>query len=66
MQALPLLSRYFEQLYVNRNENFGNARDVRNLFEKVVANQANRIVAVENPSDKDILEFKEVDFNSII
>ena len=66
MQALPMLSKYFEQLYVSRDENFGNARDVRNIFEKVVANQANRIVTVDNPSDKDILEIKEADFKDII
>ena len=65
MQALPMLSKYFEQLYVNRDENFGNARDVRNIFEKVVANQANRIVAMDNPSDMDILEIKKVDFKDI-
>ena len=66
MQALPILSRYFEQLYVSRDENFGNARDVRNIFEKVVANQANRIVTVDNLSDKDILEIKKADFKDII
>ena len=66
IQALPILSRYFEQLYVSRDENFGNARDVRNIFEKVVANQANRIVTVDNLSDKDILEIKKADFKDII
>ena len=31
----------FQALYEERDENFGNARDVRNLFERAVARQAN-------------------------
>ena len=42
--AARLIAEYLERIYRNRNENFGNARDVRNLFEKVIANQANRLV----------------------
>ena len=34
---------YFDQLVANKDENFGNARDVRNFFEKVVAAQATRL-----------------------
>ena len=34
---------YFDQLGANKDENFGNARDVRNFFEKVVAAQATRL-----------------------
>lgn len=44
----------FQALYDERDENFGNARDVRNLFERAVARQANRIAAMEHP-DKDAL-----------
>ena len=28
----------FDELYENRDENFGNARDVRNIFERAVSN----------------------------
>ncbi len=31
-------------LYENRKSNFGNARDVRNIFEQTLAKQANRLV----------------------
>ena len=34
---------YFDQLVANKDENFGNARDVRNFFEKVVTAQAARL-----------------------
>ena len=35
-------------------ENFANAREVRNLFEKIITNQARRISAMENPSVEDM------------
>ena len=37
----------FELLYSKKDEGFGNARVVRNLFEKCVQNQANRVVKVK-------------------
>lgn len=51
----------FELLYSKKDENFGNARIVRNLFEKCVQNQANRIVKLQ-VLNKDILKiFVETD-----
>ncbi len=35
-------------------ENFANAREVRNLFEEIVTNQARRIAGLENPTPEDI------------
>ena len=37
-----------------RNKGFGNARFIRNLFERSVSNQAGRIVALVNPTDEDL------------
>lgn len=51
----------FELLYQNRDENFGNARDVRNLFEAAVARQANRLAVVEQPSREQLMELTEAD-----
>ncbi|MDE7262293.1 MAG: AAA family ATPase, partial [Oscillospiraceae bacterium] len=45
---------HLRELYEDRDENFGNARDVRNLFEKIVAAQADRVAGLENPTDDDI------------
>ncbi|HTE44828.1 MAG TPA: hypothetical protein VK636_06255, partial [Gemmatimonadaceae bacterium] len=36
--------------HASRNDSFGNARLVRNLFEQSLALQANRLAAVANPS----------------
>lgn len=44
------MKTYFADLFENRDENFANARDVRNIFEKVLARQANRL-AVSDESE---------------
>lgn len=45
---------HLQELYEDRDQNFGNARDVRNLFEKIVAAQADRVAGMRDPSDEDI------------
>ncbi|MDE6935813.1 MAG: AAA family ATPase, partial [Oscillospiraceae bacterium] len=45
---------HLRELYEDRDGNFGNARDVRNLFEKIVAAQADRVAGLEEPSDEEI------------
>ena len=55
------LQRRLEDIVVNRTKDFGNARYVRNLFEKTVEAQANRL-ASESKVTKDILaEIKKED-----
>ncbi len=64
--ALSVLSAYFDSMYINRNRDFGNARDIRNIFEHIIANQANRLVSVNNPSDNDFFEITVSDLAGII
>lgn len=45
------LRRLFEDLYINRDRTFGNARIVRNLFEKSIERQANRLAVLSNFTD---------------
>ncbi len=52
--AAAAVKEHLEELYEDRDDNFGNARDVRNLFEKIVANQADRVAGLEAPTDDDI------------
>lgn len=54
VEARELAKEYFTALYLMRDDNFGNARDVRNVFENVVAVQADRIASHEN-ADKKLL-----------
>ena len=43
------------------HKNFGNARGIRNLFERLVSNQANRIIGYASQSIKDITVITEED-----
>ena len=51
----------FKDLYENRDENFGNARDVRNLFEKAVARQSDRVAQLEAPTKEQLMELRPED-----
>ena len=47
--------KMFTELYEERNENFGNGRDVRNCFEDMIVRQSNRVAAMENPTKEDLM-----------
>lgn len=46
---------YLNGLYETRDENFGNARDVRNLFERAVARQSDRVAALAEPDRETLM-----------
>ena len=50
-----------QELYDSRDENFGNARDVRNLFEQAVARQADRVSQLEEPTKEQLMELRPED-----
>lgn len=52
----------FNRLYEDRDENFGNGRAVRNLFEHMVMRQSNRVAALESPTKEDLMTFLPEDF----
>lgn len=49
-----------------KRREFGNARGIRNVFEKVVVNQANRIVGVKNPTKEELTLLTEEDVYHVI
>ena len=51
----------FRALYQQRDENFGNARDVRNLFERAVARQADRVAALASPGREELMALTAAD-----
>ncbi len=53
---------WFEQLFANRDENFGNARDVRNVFEALVVTQSDRVSQMEAPTVEDLMAVTLQDF----
>lgn len=48
-------------LYEDRDENFGNARDVRNLFEQAVARQSDRVARLEAPTREQLMALRPED-----
>ncbi len=62
--AREKLTTMFQTAYDSRDQDFGNARFARNLFEAAVSNQANRIVKIENPSVEALSVIDVTDLNS--
>lgn len=56
-----MLVEYFDDLYEHRDKNFGNGRDVRNLFETIVTKQSVRVAGLSNPDNHTITEIREED-----
>ena len=54
------IHRQFEQLYLRRDKNFGNAREARRIFDQAVEKQSQRLVSEMNNPD-----FKEEDMYRI-
>ncbi len=61
-EARETAVEFFNQLYENRDENFGNARDARNLFEDMVVRQADRLSGEENPDKEALMRITKADF----
>lgn len=53
--AHEAVRQYLYNLYDNRDENFGNARDVRNFFEEIQLKQAMRIAGYGPGTSRDVL-----------
>lgn len=52
------------EAYEARDENFGNAREVRNLFEELIARQSDRVAAMEAPTKEDLMLITGADFDA--
>ena len=60
-KAAEYAKTYFKELYEERDENFGNARDVRNVFERAVARQSDRVAVLENPGKEELMALTTAD-----
>lgn len=59
--ARPKIVALIDAVYENRDGNFGNAREARNIFEKIITNQANRLVTLEAIADEMLTEITDDD-----
>ena len=59
--AQKMLMKLITNIYNNRSEDFGNGREVRNLFEKIVTKQSKRVASIACPTKNDLMEIKMED-----
>lgn len=59
--AEACLMAYLDSLMAHKPDNFANGREMRNLFETMVANQANRLAESPSISDEDLCCFQKAD-----
>ena len=55
--AKSYVKKYLEERATRHEENFANAREVRNYIERCIERQANRIVSLSDVDDKSLREF---------
>ena len=63
-EAREKAQKLLEEAFENRDENFGNAREVRNLFEKLISCQSDRVAAMEAPTKEDLMLITAADFDA--
>ena len=63
-QADGEMARQLEDLYLHRDENFGNAREVRNRFEHAVSRQSDRVAALDAPTKEQLMELLPEDLGA--
>lgn len=59
--AISYLRTKLHEMYENREEHFGNARSVRNLFEHAINHQANRLILGNDLTDQELAELTLTD-----
>ena len=53
-EAIEFAKKLFQQIYDTRDDNFGNARHVRNFFEDMVSVHSDRVSALKDHSREDL------------
>ncbi len=60
------LMEILDRIYEKRHRSFGNARTIRNLFEKIIERQANRIVSITPITEEILITLTEEDIPEIL
>lgn len=61
--AIERVKQLMKKLTENKGENFANGRAVRNIFEKTIANQANRLARKKDNTVEELSTLEVSDFN---
>lgn len=59
----PNINEHIEKIVQNKDETFGNARWIRNLFETLIGYHSNRVINLNEISIEDLQYIKQVDVN---
>ena len=59
--AQDYAKEFLSEMYACRDENFGNARDVRNFFERAVSCQSDRVAALEEVTKETLMALTVAD-----
>ena len=65
-EAEEVVKKEIERLEAEKGENFANAREVRNLFEKIITNQAARVSGMENIDEEGLTVITKEDLEDAI
>ena len=65
-EAETYLKNYLNDLYETRDENFGNGRTVRNIFENVVSVHSDRVAQLEEPTKDDLIGVTKEDVEKAV
>ena len=65
-EAADYLKKRLEDVVEHKDRNFGNARYVRNTFEKAIQQQANRLSGEKNPTAEDLTLIKLEDIKKVL
>ncbi|MFA9463733.1 MAG: AAA family ATPase [Velocimicrobium sp.] len=66
MEATDYIKSRLSEFTADEFRVFGNARGIRNAFEKIMIKQANRLVKVENPTKENLCEILVEDVRNIL
>lgn len=65
-EALLMITSQLAQMSQTQKSKFGNARGIRNVFEKIIMNQANRIVLLEHKTVEELMKIVKEDVKFIL
>ena len=65
-EAIVKVKQYIQNAVENKDQNFGNARFVRNLFEKILTQQANRLASESTITNEMLSTIEAVDVKNAI
>lgn len=60
-EAAQLVTTLLEHRHAHRSKDFANAREARNLFEKVITHHATRLFDIPSPTDQELTLIKAAD-----